>query len=210
MEIIGSESSVMRSSPVTVRLQYQDLFQKETNWRDPLGEWTLIICLVAGFAMLIRAFRFTDQLGEPDLYRVLLGILNGRATGLWLDDPLQYGSNFGYGYIQLLYWISPPATLASPELLIRLINKVGYCAAVMSVAFLCASLRAMYGIQVALLGTILFAFSPLFLDLATSGHPILLALTFFFAANSLFALGASGWKNVARYIAAAVILFAGL
>jgi hypothetical protein len=170
------------------------------------------LCIAAMFTIIIGYFHYTVEFNEDDLYRVLVGLLNGQATGRWLDDPAQYGIKFGYGYVALVYWLADAhvLTLTPRESLIEAINNIGFAASIVMVALMMASLRAMYGTAVTLFASIVFIFSPLFLEMATCGHQLLIALAFFFAANLLLVIEVPGPWNFATYGAATLLLFVGL
>jgi hypothetical protein len=164
------------------------------------------------FVFLIGLFHFTTELNEGDLYRVVLGLLNGKASGLGLDDPTQYGIRFGYGYVAMIYWLGELQifSIAHRESLIEAINAIGFVASIAIVVLLMTSLQIMYGAATALLASIIFLFSPLFLETATSGHQLLIALAFFFAANLVLLLDVRGRWKILSYATAAFLLFAGL
>jgi hypothetical protein len=170
------------------------------------------IFLATVFAVTIGYFHFRVEFNEYDLYRVLLGLLNGQATGLWLDDPTQYGIQFGYGYVAMIYWLGKTHILdiGNRDRLIEAINVIGFLASVATVGLLMASLRIMYNAQTALLASTIFIFSPLFLEMSTSGHQLLSALAFFFAANLLLVLDAPGRWNILSCGLAALLLSVGL
>lgn len=166
----------------------------------------------AAFACLIWMFHLNLEFNDSDLYRVLLGLLRGQGTGLWLDDPAQYGIKFGYGYVAMIYWLGEAHAfgLANRDSLLQAINTIGFAASVATVLLMMSSLRIMYGARVALLASIVFMFSPVFLDMATSGHQLLMALAFFFATNLVLVLDVRGPWKIAAYATASVLLFVGL
>lgn len=170
------------------------------------------IFLAAIFTLIVGSFHCRLEFDEGDLYRVLLGLLNGQASGLWLHDPSQYGIRFGYGYVAMIYWLGDAHVfnISYRESLIEAINAIGFLASVATAGLLMASLRVMYGVSTALLATAIFIFSPVFLEMATSGHQLLIALAFFFAANLLLVLDVSGRWRIASYATATLLLFVGL
>ena len=170
------------------------------------------IFLATLFVLIIGYFHFNGEFNESDLYRVLLGLLNGQATGLWLGDPTQYGIQFGYGYVAMIYWLGETHILniGNRDSLIEAVNVIGFLASVATVGLLMASLRLMYSAQTALLASAIFIFSPLFLEMGTSGHQLLIALAFFFAANLLLVLNVPGRWNIVSYGLATLLLFVGL
>jgi hypothetical protein len=168
---------------------------------------------IAGiFVLIIGYFHYTDQFNEGDLYRVLLGLLNGQASDLWFHDPSHYGMRFGYGYVAMIYWLGElhAFNISNRESLIEAINTIGFLASVTTVGFLMASLRAMYDAPTALIASAIFILSPLFLETASSGHPLLIALAFFFAANFLLVLDIPARWATVSHVAATLLLFVGL
>jgi hypothetical protein len=170
------------------------------------------MCVAALFIFLISTFHFKSELNEGDLYRVVLGLMNGKATGLGLNDPTQYGIRFGYGYVAMIYWMEELHILAIThrESVIEAVNAIGFVASLATIGFLMASLNIMYGAPTALLASTIFLFSPLFLEMASSGHQLLIALAFFFAANFVLLLDVQGWRKTLSYATATLLLFVGL
>jgi hypothetical protein len=171
-----------------------------------------LIAPIAIFILIVWALDYNDQLNEADLYRVLLGLLNGQASGLRIHDPSQYGMRFSYGYVAMIYWLGGAHIfdIGNRENLIHTINEIGFLASAAMAGFLMASLRAMYDLSTSLLASLIFLLSSVVLEMATSGHQLLIALAFFFAANLLLVLDIAGWWRVLCYVAATILLFFGL
>lgn len=167
-------------------------------------------CVLLAFAGLLLVFQYQGELAENDLYRTLLGLLNGAASGQYLDDPLHYGKNFGFGYIELIYYLGNPDHLVDRDEVVSLINSVGYASAVIALACILASLRMIYGDRAALIGGVVFGFSPIVIDITHSGHQLLPALAFFGAASVAMFTVRSGWRGLAAYSAGTILLFLGL
>ncbi len=123
------------------------------------------------YALLVFPFVFHDVLGEPDLERMALALTYGTASGLHAAAGYHYNYPVSFGYYQALYHLVPSAVLLRSSALIATINYVGFAAAVIAVAMLGLYLKRLFGVLPAFLACILFAFSPVFLDLGTSGHP---------------------------------------
>ncbi len=123
------------------------------------------------YALLVFPFVFHDVLGEPDLERMALALTYGTASGLHAAAGYHYNYPVSFGYYQALYHLVPTAVLLRSSALIATINYVGFAAAVIAVAMLGLYLKRLFGVLPAFLACILFAFSPVFLDLGTSGHP---------------------------------------
>jgi hypothetical protein len=176
-----------------------------------LTDLPFFLAILAVFAVVIGAYHYRGEFSEDDSYGVLVGLLNGRATGRWSADPAQYGIRFGYGYVSMIYWLADMhAFTITRENLIEVINDIGFVAAMVSAALCMATLRIMYGTAVALIATTLLIFSPAFLEMATSGHQLLVALAFFLAANLLLVLEIEGRAAITAHAAAILLLFIGL
>ena len=132
--------------------------------------WLLIVP-PALYALLVFPFVFQDVLGEPDLERMALAWVYGASSGLQADAGYHYNYLVSFGYYQGLYHLLPHAVLVSSSALIGVINYVGFASAVIAVAMLGLYLARLFGASRAFLACVLFAFSPVFLDLGTSGHP---------------------------------------
>ena len=84
---------------------------------------------------MIGAYHYRGEFSEDDSYGVLVGLLNGQATGRWSDDPAQYGIRFGYGYVALIYWLADMHVFTiTRDNLIEAINGIGFAAAIVSTA----------------------------------------------------------------------------
>jgi hypothetical protein len=167
------------------------------------------LCMVT-FAVGVFAFQHRGVLGEADLYRVLVGMLDGAVTGSGLESNFHYGRDFGFGYILALYDLAPAAVLRDPDKLISLINNLGYCFSIAGLFFFWLSTCLICGTRAATIALALFAFSPVVLELATSGHQILIATSFLFAAATCLFLPLAGWRAVLAGVAGAILLIIGL
>ena len=132
--------------------------------------WLLLIP-VALYALVVFPFVFQDVVGEPDLERMALALVYGASSGLHAAAGYHYNYLVSFGYYQGLYHLLPQAVLVSSPALIAAINYVGFGSAVLAVAMLGLYLARLFGAVPALITCILFAFSPVYLDLGTSGHP---------------------------------------
>ena len=138
------------------------------SWEE--HRWLPVVPAVL-YALLVFPFVFHDVLGEPDLERMALALTYGTASGLHAAAGYHYNYPVSFGYYQALYHLVPPAVLLKSSSLIATINYVGFAAAVIALAMLGLYLKRLFGVLPAFAACILFAFSPVFLDLGTSGHP---------------------------------------
>jgi hypothetical protein len=165
---------------------------------------------MAGYVLWIYVFRYRGLLGEDDLYRMLVGLLDGARSGAYLASANQYGKAFSFGYIAALYRFADPRTLADPARLIGLINGLGFWSAAAGSLCLWLLARMLYGLRAATVAVMLFALSPMMLELGTSGHPILPAFALFAAGACCLVAPARGARGLFLSFAGAVLLLAGL
>jgi len=141
------------------------------------GKWLLAIP-VALYALAVLPFVFHDVVGEPDLERTAMAILYGAASGLHDSAGYHYGLGVSFGYYWAFYHLLPQAVLLDSSSLIAAINFVGYSCAVIAIGMMALYTARLFGVVTAIVVCILFGFSPVFLDLGTSGHPQLPGLAF--------------------------------
>jgi hypothetical protein len=149
---------------------------------------------------------YRTELGEDDLYRMLVGILYHHASD---SRTLYYGYSFSFGYYWLVERIGEvvPLTRANGALIM---NLIGAAAAVAGVAALFAHLAGRYGRETAALATVLFALTPIYLDLSMSGHPIVPAFAAFMAAACVLDLTRGVWPDALRIGLGVALLVAAL
>lgn len=142
------------------------------------GKWLLAIPVVL-YALAVLPFVFHDVVGEPDLERTAMAILYGSASGLHESAGYHYGLGVSFGYYWGFYHLVPQAVRIDSSALIAVMNFAGYGFAVLAITMLALYGARLFGVITSVAACILFGFSPVFLDLGTSGHPQLpgLALT---------------------------------
>ncbi|HXT77938.1 MAG TPA: hypothetical protein VN702_00095 [Acetobacteraceae bacterium] len=168
-----------------------------------------LIC-VALFAIIVYVFQYHGALGESDLYRVLVGLLDGADSHTWLASDLHYDRDFGFGYLAAIYAMADPATLQDPDRLMAVINSIGLWAILPGLVCFWIAVRLIHGALPATVALILFAFSPMMLELATSGHQSLPMFSFLCAAAVSMFWPATGWRAAALGVLAAALLLGGL
>ena len=131
-------------------------FGPESAWID----FTIAAVAMASYVLWIYAFRYRGLLGEDDLYRMLVGLLDGARTSAQLASANQYGKAFSFGYIAVLYRFAGARTLADPERLMALINAIGFWSAAAGCLCLWLLARMLYGLRAATVAVMLFALSP--------------------------------------------------
>jgi hypothetical protein len=143
---------------------------------DP-GKKVLAIPVVV-YALLVLPFVFHGVVGEPDLERTVMAILYGASSGLHEAAGYHYGLAVSFGYYAALYHLLPQSVLLHSSSLIAAINFIGYGSAVLAMGALALYVARLFGVTASLITCILFGFSPVFLDLGTSGHPQVPGLAF--------------------------------
>src|ERR1700756_1348508 len=82
--------------------------------------------------------------GETDLFRAMIGVIDGAVTGTGYHSELHYGRDFSFGYFGALYEFFPNAILRDPEKLIKLINDIGYYSIISGTFFFWLSVLLVY------------------------------------------------------------------
>jgi hypothetical protein len=162
------------------------------------------------FIIYISIFQYHGVFGETDLYRVMIGVIDGAVTGTGYHSELHYGRDFSFGYFGALYEFFPNAILRDPDKLIKLINDIGYYSIISGTFFFWLSVLLVYGARAAFAALALFAFSPLILEMGTWGHQMLIAMAFLWAAAACLFWPLAGWRAFLAAIAATFLLICGL
>ncbi len=162
------------------------------------------------FAAGVHVFRYQHAMGESDLYRVLVGILDGAETGRGLAGDLHYDNDFGFGYLAAIYAFADPAVLHDPDRVMKLMNTIGFWSILPSLVCFWFAVRLVHGPLTAMVALVVFAFSPMMLELATSGHPSMPMFGFLSAAAICMFWPATGWRAMLLGLLASVFLLGGL
>jgi hypothetical protein len=173
------------------------------------GKWVLTLPVVL-YALLVLPFVFHDVVGEPDLERTALAILYGAASGLHEAAGYHYGLEVSFGYYAFFYHLLPQSVLLDSTALIAAINFLGYASAVLAVGMLALYCTRLFGVLTALVACVLFAFSPVFLDLGTSGHPQVPGLATTLLGAWLLTFATDTTLSSARRLAASLAAFGAL
>jgi hypothetical protein len=171
----------------------------------------LLVALVAlaAFAIIEYTFQYRHVLGEPDLYRVLVGLLDGTMSGRGLSSPLHYDRAFGFGYLASIFYFVDPAILADPDRLVPILNQIGLWALVPGLLAFWVAVRLVHGALTATVALIVFAFSPMMVELGTSGHQVLPMFAFLSAAAVSLFLPLRGWQAALAGLVGMLLLVAG-
>jgi hypothetical protein len=178
--------------------------------RDNWPDFLFATLVMAAYVLWIYCFRYRGLLAEDDLYRMLVGLLDGARYGTYLASGSHYGKAFSFGYIAAIYRFADARTLADPQLLIGLMNEIGFWSA--TAGCFCFWLLAwiLYGLRTASVAVMLFALSPMMLELGTSGHPILPAFALLAAGSCCLLLPARGVRAILLAGPAVLLLTAAL
>ena len=165
---------------------------------------------VAALAICGLIFQYRGALGEPDLYWVVAGLLDGHANGQGARSPMQYGASFSFGYFEILYALLSDAAFSRPERVMAVINAIGLVSTVTALLFLVVAVTARHGARVAFVTAALFGLSPMVLDLATSGHPVLPSLAAYGLGVALMSFRSAGLSRLLLWTLAGLAFLAGL
>jgi hypothetical protein len=130
------------------------------------GRWVLGVP-VAVYAVLVLPFVFHDVVGEPDLERMVMGVIYGASSGLHEAAGYHYNLQVSFGYYAALYHLLPQSVLLNSSALIEGINFIGYASAIAGVGLVALYVERLFGIVVAVATSVLFGFCPVFLDMGT-------------------------------------------
>ncbi len=171
--------------------------------------WLLVLLPVI-YALVVFPFVYRGVVGEPDIERMAVAILYGARTGLHELAGFHYGLGFSFGYYAAFYHLLPRSVLLNPAALMAIINFMGFAFAVLSVGLLGLYCARLFGIRTALLICILFGFSPIFLELGTSGHPIVPSQALLLLGAWLLTFVTDPAGRTARRVVLAVVAFVAI
>ena len=178
--------------------------------RDAPVDVIVALVFVVSFAFVMHAFQYRDAFAESDIYRVLVGILDGANSGSGIASKLHYDNTFGIGYLSAFYAFAAPATLRDPDRLTGLINDVGFWSMMAGLVFFWCAVSIAHGTRAGVVALIVFALAPTIAELGTSGHPVIPMFALVCAAATLLFLPVTGWHAVVAAIGGGVLLLAGL
>jgi hypothetical protein len=162
------------------------------------------------FGITVHAFQYDHALGEEDLYRVLVGLMDGAVSGKRLATDLHYDRDFGFGYLAAFYIFANPATLRDPDRLMALMNQIGFWSIMASLPLFWGAVRIVHGPVAATVALIVFALGPMIPEMATSGHQVMPMFAFLCAGAVLLFLPVIGWQAVCAAVAGGLLLMLGL
>jgi hypothetical protein len=111
---------------------------------------TLIATLfVIVYTVVIHLHEYHSAFAESDLYRMLVGLLDGEVSGQGIASPLHYDRNFGFGYLSALYAFASPAVLRDPDRLTEFMNQIGFWSMTPGLILFWTAVRLAHGARVA-------------------------------------------------------------
>ncbi|MDR3533056.1 MAG: hypothetical protein P4L90_21165 [Rhodopila sp.] len=170
--------------------------------------FALVFILI--FAIVIHAFQYHNALAESDLYRVLVGLMDGAVSGTGLASDLHYDRDFGFGYLAAFYALVDSDTLRDPDRLMDLMNQIGFWSMLPGLLFFWCAVRLVHGSLAATVALIVFALGPMIPELATSGHQTIPMFGFLCAGAALLLLPVTGWKAVLAAAGGGALLLIGM
>ncbi len=178
--------------------------------RDNWPDFIFAALAMVAYVLWIYCFRYRGLLAEDDLYRMLVGLLDGARYGTHLASESHYGKAFSFGYLAAIYRFAGARTLVDPQLLIALMNEIGFWSATAGCFFFWLLAWLLYGLRTASVALMLFALSPMMLELGTSGHPILPAFALLAAGSCCLLLPVRGVRAILLAIPGVLLLTAAL
>lgn len=180
---------------------------RETNGRLLLYVPALLLAAMA------LPYAYGVTLAEPDLVRMMAGMVYGGVTGLHEAAGNHYGLSFSFAYYRLLYALAPASWLRDPDAVALLINAAGMASGLLCALAGTAYFARLLGRIGGVVAAIAFFLSPMMLPVAFSGHPIVPAAAALFAGALLLARAeqaAAGVERVTSAAAAFALLLLGL
>ena len=178
-----------------------------TQLKFPPDIWIFALPLLC--ALQVALFGYHTTMAEPDMVRMMAGMVYGGSTGLHLQAGYHYGSAFSFGFYQLLYFLLPASTLNSPDQTAAAINFLGWVTAFLFALNLCLMLSRFTTRNIALFCSAAYLFCPLTLPFLASAHPMIGACAFLFLACWLL-LRATENRTAPRFALHLALVFAAL
>ena len=174
------------------------------------ADLVIAVVFIVLFAIVTYAFQYRGALAESDLYRVLVGLIDGAVSGDRLASDLHYDRDFGFGYLTAFYAFASPAVLHDPDRLMALMNQIGFWTMLPGLLFFWCAVRLVHGSLAATVALVVLALGPMFPEMATSGHQTIPMFAFLCAAATLLFLPLAGWQAVLAAVGGSILLLIGL
>jgi len=164
------------------------------QYKLPTHTWLFALPLLC--ALHVALFGYHTTLAEPDMVRMMAGIVYGGVSGEHSLAGHQYGIAFSFGFYQLLYQLLSPEALRDPDQVAAAINHLGLGMAFLFALGLCLMLVTFTTRTVALFCSIAYLFSPVALPFLASGHPMIGASAFLFFACAVLLRAAENYSSM--------------
>ena len=139
-----------------------------------------VAVLVAVQAASLFPFRFVDEFGERDSYRMLIGLVDTLTNGAPFDSSLLYNRQISFGYYGFWYLFAPLIGNA-PQALTAAMNWLAFASVVLFVVPEYLIAERMFGRHVAIVSSLILAVTPVWWSYGLFAHPIVTALLLFFS-----------------------------
>jgi hypothetical protein len=133
-------------------------------------------------ALIVTLFGYQTTMAEPDLVRMMASMVYRGATGGPIVADHHYGTEFSFGFYQVLYAVLPKSALLDPDQVARAINQLGLVMAFLFALGVYLMLEQLSNRKTALFCTVIFLFCPLTLPFLASAHPMIGACASLFLA----------------------------
>lgn len=173
----------------------------------------MLLFPAAALVVAVLPLSYTVTVGDPDLARMVYALVRGSVSGQGTAAGEHYGLPFSFGYYKSLYALAPHPLLRDPDTAARLMNSIGFSSAMLLVLLMTLYVARFWGDRVAICAGLVAGFSPVFLMLAMSGHPVLPATAAAFAGGLLLAAAEekeTHLQSAVLYLAAWLILVVAL
>jgi len=134
--------------------------------------------------IVLFPFRFTNEFGERDGYRMFLGLMDTLRSGALFNSSLLYNREASFGYYGLLYALTPFIGHSSLTLMSAM-NWIGLMSVVLFIIPSYIVTEKMFGSQVAIASSLILIATPVWWHCGLYGHPITTSLLLFFTALAL-------------------------
>ncbi|NOT85089.1 MAG: hypothetical protein HOP02_10030 [Methylococcaceae bacterium] len=140
--------------------------------------WMVAVPILVTVTSALFSYRYT--LAEPDIVRMVAGIVYGGVTGDHIFAGYHYGLKFSFGFYEILYHLIPENLLIDPDYVAKVINDVGIVFAFIFAVGLSLMLNKLFDRGVPVFCAVGFLFSPVVLPFLASGHPLIGGCAFLF------------------------------
>jgi hypothetical protein len=152
----------------------------QSTWSRCFRSWRFMVVLIVLQVATLFPFRFTDEFGERDSYRMFLGLVDSLKTGTLFNSSLLYNREASFGYYGFLYALAPIIG-NTPLGLISTMNWVGFLSVVLFAIPEYIVTERLFGGQVAAASGLILIATPVWWYCGLYAHPITTSLLLFFS-----------------------------